>query len=51
MLGFGKVPGGEGRLEHAVNEEKLYPFLVDETGEWRERKDVRNVRVVAQASC
>src|SRR5687768_5604139 len=48
MLGFGKVPGADkdGTLEHAVKQKKLYPFLVDDAGNWTERKDVRNVRVM-----
>lgn len=44
MLGFGKVAGDkDGTLEHAVKKESLYPFLVDDSGNWTERKDVRNV--------
>ena len=44
MLGFGRVGGDqEGTLEHAVKKENLYPFLINETGDWTERKDVRNV--------
>jgi hypothetical protein len=48
MLGFGRIAGADkpGTLEHAVKTEKLYPFLVDDTGAWSERKDVRNVRVM-----
>ncbi|YCM42321.1 sialate O-acetylesterase [Verrucomicrobiaceae bacterium 227] len=46
MLGFGKIKGGDGSLEHAVKEKKLYPYLVDDEGHWTERKDVRNVRVM-----
>lgn len=46
MLGFGKIKGGDGSLEHAVNEKNLYPYLVDDAGAWTERKDVRNVRVM-----
>ena len=46
MLGFGKITGGEGSLEHAVKEKALYPYLVDDGGNWTERKDVRNVRVM-----
>ena len=46
MLGFGKVSGGEGSLEHAVKEKNLYPYLVDKEGKWTERQDVRNVRVM-----
>jgi hypothetical protein len=48
MLGFGSIAGADkpGSLEHAVKTEKLYPFLVDDAGNWTERKDVRNVRVM-----
>lgn len=47
MLGFGKIAGDkDGTLEHAVKTKKLYPFLVDDTGSWIPRKDVRNVRVM-----
>ena len=50
MLGFGNVEPGkggpDGSLRHAVTEKKLYPYLVDEAGNWTERKDVRNVRVM-----
>ena len=47
MLGFGRVGGDkEGTLEHAVKSKKLYPYLIDDAGNWTERKDVRNVRVM-----
>jgi hypothetical protein len=48
MLGFGKVGSAdkEGSLTHAVKEKTLYPYLVDGDGNWTERKDVRNVRVM-----
>jgi len=47
MLGFGKVGGdADGTLEYAVKQKKLYPYLVDDAGNWTERKDVRNVRVM-----
>ena len=50
MLGFGKVNPSKGKAEgsltHAVNEKKLYPYLIDDDGEWTVRKDVRNVRVM-----
>jgi len=47
MLGAGQIGGDkEGTLEHAVKTEKLYPFLVDDSGAWSERKDTRNVRVM-----
>ncbi len=45
MLNFGKITGGEGSLEHAVKDKGLYPYLIDDSGAWTERKDVRNVRV------
>jgi hypothetical protein len=50
MLGFGKIKGGEGSLEHAVKEKGLYPYLVDVAGKWTERKDVRNVRVMGSGT-
>lgn len=50
MLGFGKVAGGEGSLEHAVKEKGLYPYLIDSEGKWTERKDVRNVRVMGSGA-
>lgn len=50
MLGFGKIKGGEGSLEYAVKEKGLYPYLVDASGKWTERKDVRNVRVMGSGT-
>jgi len=51
MLGSGKVDGDkDGTLEHAVKVKKLYPYLVDEAGNWTERKDVRNVRVMGSGT-
>ena len=46
MLGMGKIAGGEGSLENAVKNKNKYPYLVDDAGNWSERKDVRNVRVM-----
>ena len=46
MLGKGRITGGEGSLENAVKNKKKYPYLVDDVGNWSERKDVRNVRVM-----
>jgi hypothetical protein len=50
MLGAGNVnpsrKGPEGSLTHAVKEKGLYPYLIDDAGNWTERKDVRNVRVM-----
>lgn len=46
-VGLGSVAGDKpGTLETAVKTEKLYPFLVDDAGNWTERKDVRNVQVM-----
>jgi len=46
-VGLGSVNGDKpGTLQNAVKVEKLYPFLVDEAGNWFERKDVRNVQVM-----
>lgn len=46
-LEMGKVEGDkDGSLKHAVNEEKLYPFMIDDNGNWTTRKDVRNVHVM-----
>jgi hypothetical protein len=39
------VKGGGGSLEHAVKENNLYPYLIDDAGNWTARRDVRNVRV------
>ncbi|MFQ5734075.1 MAG: sialate O-acetylesterase [Planctomycetaceae bacterium] len=50
MVGAGKIKPrrgkAEGSLEHAVKQKKLYPYLVDDAGNWTVRKDVRNVRVM-----
>jgi len=47
MLGFGKTTGdSDGTLEYAVKSKNLYPYLADDAGNWTERKDVRNVRVM-----
>ena len=46
-LEMGKVKGDkDGTLEYAVKTEKLYPFMVDDSGNWTTRKDVRNVHVM-----
>jgi len=46
MVGMGKIAGGEGSLENAVKNKNKYTYLVDDAGNWSERKDVRNVRVM-----
>lgn len=46
-LEMGKVKGDkEGSLEYAVKKESLYPFMVDDAGDWTVREDVRNVHVM-----
>ncbi len=43
-LEMGGVAGDkDGTLEHAVKAEGLYPFMVDDAGNWTKRMDVRNV--------
>lgn len=49
-IGFGKITGGDGSLENAVKSKGKYPYLVDTAGNWIERKDVRNVRVMCSGS-
>lgn len=46
-LEMGNVKGDkEGSLEYATKTESLYPFMVDDSGNWTVRKDVRNVHVM-----
>jgi hypothetical protein len=46
-LEMGKVKGDkDGSLEHAVKSENLYPFMVDDAGDWTTRQDVRNLHVM-----
>ncbi len=47
MVGLGNVTGGEGSLENAVKTKQLYPYLVDDAGQWTERTDLRFVRFMA----
>ncbi|MFC1759602.1 sialate O-acetylesterase [Planctomycetota bacterium] len=48
MLGFGRIDPEEksGTLSWLVKKENKYPHLIDEEGNWTERKDVRNVHVM-----
>ncbi len=43
MVGLGKIPS----LEEAVKTKKKFPYMVDETGAWSVRKDVRNVFIMS----
>jgi len=46
-LEMGKVKGDvEGTLEYAVKTKEMYPFMVDDAGNWTTRQDVRNVHVM-----
>jgi hypothetical protein len=46
MLGFGKPSG----LADACKNKGLYPYLVEENGDWTVRKDVRFVRVMCSGN-
>jgi len=51
MVGLGRISaegkrGPEGSLEFAVKNKMKYPYLVDDAGNWSERKDVRFVRMM-----
>ena len=47
MVGMAHIAAGKGEsLEKVAKTDKLYPFLVDEAGNWTERKDVRYVQVM-----
>lgn len=50
MLGFGRVDSVDtpGTLEHLVKKQNKYPDLMNEAGQWVERKDVRYVHVMDQ---
>jgi len=51
MVGAGRVNGDkDGALENAVKNKGKYPYLVDEDGNWTERKDVRYVRVMVSGN-
>jgi len=50
MVGLGKVTGPDGSLEFAVKDKQKYRHLVDAAGNWTERTDVRNVRVMVGRS-
>ncbi len=50
MLGFGRVGPKEvrGSLEFLVKEKSKYPHLIDDSGNWTTRQDVRYVHVMDQ---
>jgi hypothetical protein len=52
MVGAGKIGPADkdGSLEHAVKVTGKDPYLVDDAGNWTERKDVRNVRVMGSGT-
>ncbi len=50
-LEMGGVEGDkDGALSRAVKQEGLYPFLVDDAGNWTTRTDVRNVSVMQKGA-
>ena len=51
MLGAGKIAGDqEGTLEYAVKTKQKYPYLIDDSGSWTIRNDVRHVRVMGSGT-
>ena len=48
MLGFGRIDpeDQQGTLSQLVKKQGKYPYLIDDDGNWTERKDVRNVHVM-----
>lgn len=50
MLGFGRIDPEDknGTLSSVVKKEQKHPYLIDDAGNWTERKDVRNVHVMDQ---
>lgn len=54
MVGMGKVNGvdHDGTLEHAVKVKRRYPFLVDQSGNWRKviNQQVRNVFIMGSGT-
>jgi len=53
MLGFGKIKDDknpDGSLTEAVKKKELYPYLIDDEGNWTVRNDVRNVRVMGSGT-
>ncbi|MFM9058364.1 MAG: sialate O-acetylesterase [Planctomycetaceae bacterium] len=46
MVGMGKITGGEGSLENAVKNKGKYRYLVDASGAWVARPDVRFTRTM-----
>ncbi len=54
MVGAGAINPkrgkAEGCLTHACKEKKLYPYLIDDQGNWTVRQDVRNVRVMTSGN-
>jgi hypothetical protein len=54
MVGAGKIKpgkkGADGSLEHATKEKGMYPYLIDDEGNWTVRKDLRYVRVMGSGT-
>jgi hypothetical protein len=50
MLGEGHISGDkDGTLEYAVKTKNLYPYLIDEAGDWTVREDVRYMFIMGNA--
>ncbi len=54
MVGAGKIKpgknGADGSLEYATKEKGMYPYLIDDEGNWTVRKDVRYTRVMGSGT-
>ncbi|MCF7956857.1 MAG: sialate O-acetylesterase [Phycisphaerae bacterium] len=52
MVGAGKIgpETKDGSLENATKKKGKYPYLVDDAGNWTERKDVRYARVMGSGT-
>jgi len=50
-VGEGHIAGdSEETLQYAVQNKSLYPYLVDESGNWKARDDVRNVFIMGSGN-
>jgi hypothetical protein len=47
MVGLGRVKGSDISLEHLVKHKGKYPYLIDDSGAWVQRMDVRFVQYMS----
>ena len=47
MVGFGRLNGDQGTLSHMTNVENKFPNMIDDGGDWTERKDVQYRGVIS----